>query len=144
MRTFVCFAITLIVAACASSPAPAGSTAPAAEGTAGKAASKSATPALSSPHEVLAADLVDHLGDSIETAVTLPVDVPNEGVDFQNRWIYDHFGRFRRKSFAMGHAPGAPGHERHYDVISFELPDGSVHTVYFDMTDFWAHAAVPK
>ena len=93
------------------------------------------------PREVSASELVDHLGDSIETAVTVPVDVINEGVDFQNRWIFDHFGRFRRQKFAMGHAPGSSGRERHYDIITFELPDGSSHTVYFDMTEFWEHLA---
>jgi hypothetical protein len=99
-----------------------------------------APPAATAPQrEVSAADLADHIGDSIETAVLVPIDVPNEGVDFQNRWIFDHFGRFRRKAFGMGHAPGASGHERHYDIITVELPDGSVHEVFFDMTEFWAN-----
>ena len=84
-----------------------------------------------------AADLVDHLGDTYLTAVPVPPDAPNEGVDFQNRWMFEHFGRFRRQKFAMGHAPGSPGHERHFDIITIELPDHSFHTVYFDMTDFW-------
>lgn len=90
--------------------------------------------------EVSAADLVDHTGDSTQTAVTVPPDAPNEGVDFQNEWIFQHFGRFRRSKFAMGHAPDTAGQERHYDIITVELPDGSFHEVFFDMTDFWAHA----
>jgi hypothetical protein len=100
-----------------------------------------AAPASAPPHEVSASDLVDHTGDSIETAVSVPIDVPNEGVDFQKKWIFDRFGRFREKKFAMGHAPGSSGHERHYDIITVELPDGSTHAVFFDMTDYWDHAA---
>ncbi len=103
--------------------------------------SPATAPAPAPPREVPASALVDRLGDSIQTAVTVPIDVLNEGVDFQNNWIYDHFGRFRRQKFAMGHAPGSSGHERHYDIITFELPDGSSHTVYFDMTDYWEHVA---
>ncbi|HWS72696.1 MAG TPA: hypothetical protein VN605_11305 [Thermoanaerobaculia bacterium] len=96
-------------------------------------------PAPAPQHEVSAADLVDHAGDSPETAVMVPPDSPNEGVDFQNQWIFQHHGRFRRQKFAMAHAPGASGHERHYDIITVELPDGSMHDVYFDMTEFWAN-----
>lgn len=102
------------------------------------------TPAAASPAATSAGDLVDHLGDSIETAVLVPVDVPHEGVDWQRRWIFDRFGRFREKTFAMAHAPGSSGHERHYDVFTFEVPSGEVHTVYFDMTDFWAHQPAPS
>lgn len=118
-------------------------------GTAGRSQAAPASSSLPAsqtgpgPREIAAADLADHLGDSVETAVPVPVDAPNEGVDFQNRWIYDHFGRFRKQKFGMGHAPGSSGHERHYDVITFELPDGSLHTAYFDMTEFWQHAPPP-
>jgi ABC-type uncharacterized transport system YnjBCD ATPase subunit len=88
--------------------------------------------------EVSATDLVDHTGDSPETAVTVPAGAANEGVDFQNEWIFNHFGRFRRSKFAMGHAPDSAGQQRHYDIITVELPDGSFHEVFFDMTEFWA------
>jgi hypothetical protein len=78
-----------------------------------------------------AAALVDHEGDSVETAVTVPVDVPDE-VRFENLWIFDRFGKFRRQHFAVANQEG-----RHYDLITFELPDGSVHTAYFDISDLW-------
>jgi hypothetical protein len=130
-------AVLLGALGCATAPAAAPSPVPPPVPSVPAAA---APPAATAPQrEVSAADLADHIGDSIETAVLVPIDVPNEGVDFQNRWIFDHFGRFRRKAFAMGHAPGASGHERHYDIITVELPDGSVHEVFFDMTEFWTN-----
>jgi len=118
--------------------APAPAPAPAAPAPAAPATATT-TAAPAAPREVSAADLVDHAGDSVETAVMVPPDAPNEGVDFQNQWMFRHFGRFRRTKFAMGHAPGSSGHERHYDVITVELPDGSFHEVFFDMTEFWAN-----
>ena len=81
-----------------------------------------------------AADLTDHLGDSPETAVTVPVNAPNEGIDFQNNWIFDRFGRFRRMKGGIAHA-GEEGVVRRYEVVTFELPDHSEHTVYFDITE---------
>ncbi|MCU1350425.1 MAG: hypothetical protein JWO56_3455, partial [Acidobacteria bacterium] len=131
MRTFTVaalFAAAALTACCTTSTTGAAAVAP--------PAAAPAPPAAKS-----AADLVDHLGDSTGTAVPVPSNVPFEGVDWQKKWIYDHFGRFRQQKFAMGHAPGSAGHERRYDIITFEVPDGSVHTVYFDMTEFWEQKA---
>src|SRR5258706_4840744 len=50
------------------------------------------------PKETPASSLVDHAGDSVETAIAVPADAPNEGYDFMNNWIYDRIGRFRRDS----------------------------------------------
>jgi hypothetical protein len=50
------------------------------------------------PKEVPAAALIDRSGDSIETAIAVPADAPNGGVDFENDWLYARFGTpvFRR------------------------------------------------
>jgi hypothetical protein len=126
---------TLIVAACAASkPAPSGPAPSAAP-----SATSAASTAAATSNEVKAksaADLVDHLGDSVETAVPTPIDAKDEGVDFENNWIYDRFGRFRRLKWGVAHAGEGPA-ERRYKVITFELPDHSQHTVYFDMTELW-------
>jgi hypothetical protein len=89
-------------------------------------------PSSTSGTPVPAAALVDHFGDSMDTAVPVPKDAPNEGIDFENNWIYDRFGRFRRNKWAMGQANG-----RHYKIITVELPDASMRTVYFDVTESW-------
>ena len=112
MRRLMVVAAALVLAACAQ-PAP--------------------PPAPAPPAPPTAAALVDHEGDSPETAVHVPADAPNEGIDFENNWIYDHFGRFRRLTWALGNADG-----RHYKMIKFEVPDHSEHTVYFDVTESWA------
>ena len=84
------------------------------------------------PPPTPASALVDRLGDSPETAVEVPADAPNEGVDFENNWIYDRFGRFRRDKWAIAQAEG-----RHYKVLTVELADHTYRTVYFDITETW-------
>jgi len=87
------------------------------------------------PAPVVSADaLVDHTGDSPETAVTVPADAPNEGIDFQNNWIYDRYGRFRRAGGGIAHA-GEGSALRRYEVVKIELADHSERTVYFDITE---------
>ena len=113
------FALLLGFAACASNPSP-----PA------PAPASSVPPAVEAANE--AVDLTDHLGDSPGTAVQVPADAPNEGVDFDNNWIYDRFGRFRRVKWGLAHDD-----QRRYDVITVELSDASLHTVYFDITEMW-------
>ncbi|HYM60576.1 MAG TPA: hypothetical protein VEZ11_06765 [Thermoanaerobaculia bacterium] len=140
MKTMMPAAVLLLMIGCATSPsapppaprspAPAQAAAPAPQATV-------AAPAAV-PKERTAAELVDNAGDSPETAIDVPPDAPNEGVDFQNRWIYQRYGRFRRLSYGLAHKE-----ERHYDIITVELPDHSQHTVYFDITEAskaWAAA----
>ncbi len=86
------------------------------------------------PAAVSAAALVDHTGDSPETAVTVPADAPNEGIDFQNNWIFDRYGRFRRAGGGIAHA-GEGSALRRYEVVKIELADHSERTVYFDITE---------
>ncbi|MEA2236735.1 MAG: hypothetical protein QOC81_1459 [Thermoanaerobaculia bacterium] len=102
-------------------------------------------PAPASPAATPAAALADHEGDSPETAVTVPTDAPNEGIDFQNNWIYDRFGRFRRLGGGIAHA-GEGSAARRYEVVKFEVPDHTEHTVYFDITEnekTWTHSPAP-
>jgi hypothetical protein len=94
-----------------------------------------ATPvAVPKPAAVSAAALVDHTGDSPETAVVVPTDAPNEGIDFQNNWIFDRYGRFRRAGGGIAHA-GEGSATRRYEVVKIELADHSERTVYFDITE---------
>ncbi len=89
------------------------------------------------PPAVSAEALKDTYGDSTTTAVPVPVE--GDEVKFENNWIYDRFGRFRRLKFAVAHQ-----NDRHYDIITVELPDHSQHTVYFDITDLWMKWAAEK
>jgi hypothetical protein len=85
-----------------------------------------------------AAALADVAGESVETAVTIPADAPNGGVDFENNWIFDRFGRFRRDAGGTGTLNG-----RRYDVVKIELPNGDKKAVYFDITDNWKRWSPP-
>jgi hypothetical protein len=86
------------------------------------------------PAATSAAALVDHTGDSPETAVVVPTDAPNEGIDFQNNWIFDRYGRFRRAGGGIAHA-GEGSAVRRYEVVKVELADHSERTIYFDITE---------
>jgi hypothetical protein len=92
-------------------------------------------------HAVSAADLSDHLGDSPETAVSVPKDAPNEGIDFENHWLYNRYGRFRRTSWGIASAPP----DRHFKMVKIETTDHANYTVYFDITENWnAWKPTPK
>jgi hypothetical protein len=79
-----------------------------------------------------AADLVDHSGDSTDTAVAVPGDVTDDGFKFENEWIYDRIGRFRRTGGGTGQLNG-----RRYDVIDVITPSGETHKFFFDITEAW-------
>jgi hypothetical protein len=83
-----------------------------------------------------ATELVDREGDSTQTAVHVPADAPNDGIDFQNNWIYDRYGRFRRRGWAIAHE-GEGSAKRMYEVVEIELADHSERKVYFDITENW-------
>jgi hypothetical protein len=118
-RSLAVLAAAFVVAGCASAPAPAPPPAPA--------------PASTPPP---AAALVDREGDSTETAVKVPADAPNDGIDFQNNWIYERYGRFRRRGWAIAHE-GEGSAKRMYEVVEIELADHSERKVYFDITENW-------
>lgn len=114
--------LLLLLAAACTTPKPAASTATATP-------APPPTPALPAP---TTGDFVDREGDSPQTAVAVPANAPNGGVDFQNRWIYERYGRFRRNGGGTGVLE-----ERRYNIVKIELPDGSRKTVYFDITEMW-------
>lgn len=64
----------------------------------------------------------------------VPADAPNEGIDFQNNWIFDRYGRFRRAGGGLAHA-GEGSAARRYEVVKVELADHSERTIYFDITE---------
>ena len=85
------------------------------------------------PKEVPAAALQDVAGESTDTAIAVPADAPNGGIDFENDWIFNRYGRFRRNAGGTGTLNG-----RRYDVVKIELPGGETKSVYFDITENWA------
>jgi hypothetical protein len=135
MRRLLILPALAVAAACTTRPMvtrPAAANAPAAMPTAATPPlpnDPTKNPAVAGANAV---DLIDHLGDSAATAVPVPKDAPNEGADFENNWIYDRFGRFRRDKWAIAQAEG-----RHYKVLTVELADHTFRTVYFDITESW-------
>jgi hypothetical protein len=51
-------------------------------------------------------------GASLEAAVIVPSMSERDGIAWENDWIYDHYGRFRKRSVALASQEG-----RRYDVI---------------------------
>jgi hypothetical protein len=121
MRKELILAIAAATAACTTKPHPVAVATPVAA-------------AAPKPVAVSADALVDHTGDSPETAVMVPANAPNEGIDFQNNWIFDRYGRFRRAGGGIAHA-GEGSALRRYEVVKIELADHSERTVYFDITE---------
>ena len=70
-------------------------------------------------------------GTSEEKAVLVEADNEEDGVLWERQWIFDHYGRFRRKSVGLAAANG-----RHYDVFVVELADHSEKTIFFDCSKF--------
>ncbi|HEV7920129.1 MAG TPA: hypothetical protein VGR02_04980 [Thermoanaerobaculia bacterium] len=89
-------------------------------------------PAPAPAAAVSAEALADRSGDSPETAIAVPADAPNGGVDFENEWIFRQYGRFRRNGSGTGSV-----NSRRYNIVKIELADGSRKTVYFDITENW-------
>ena len=102
------------------------------------ACSSAPPPPQPQPKVVSAAALADAAGDSTDTAVAIPADAPNGGIDFENNWIYDRYGRFRRDGGGTGGLNG-----RRYDVVDIELPNGDKKKVYFDITENWKRWSPP-
>lgn len=118
-KWMVTVAATAILGGCATKPQPAPVAAPA----------PAPAPA---PAVTPAAALVDHAGDSIETAITVPADAPNGGLNFTNDWIFDRIGKFRR----TGGGTGMAG-PRRYNVVEVETPKGDHYKFFFDITENW-------
>jgi hypothetical protein len=112
----------LVTVACSSRPSPGPVATPAAP-----PAEKKEPPRFLAPAPYAGGD-----GSTVDQAVQVLAVDENEGARLENEWIYGHFGRFRKNFGALASAEG-----RHYDVIRFELPDGSEHTIYFDITGFF-------
>ena len=85
--------------------------------------------------------MVDHAGDSMDTAIAVPADAPNEGYDFMNNWIWQRIGKFRRTGGGTGSANG-----RRYNVVEVETPKGDHYKFFFDITENWNNwkPPVPK
>jgi len=97
-------------------------------------ATKPAPAPQPAPQPLAATQLEDRSGDSVETAIEVPPDAPNDGIDFENNWIFDRFGRFRRRGGGTGTL-----NARRYDVVDIELPNGDQKKVFFDITENWKH-----
>ena len=71
-------------------------------------------------------------GEAVDTAVLVPARSEEQGVAWENDWIWRRYGRFRKKSVGLATLAG-----RRLDVVTVELPDGSERTIYFDITEFF-------
>jgi hypothetical protein len=122
----VAMGATAILGGCASKPAV-------------KTTSLAPAPAPAAQPATPAAALVDHAGDSIETAIEVPADAPNGGWNFTNDWIFDRIGKFRR----TGGGTGMAGIRR-YNVVEVETPKGEHYKFFFDITENWNRWTPPK
>ena len=128
--SLLAFAGVAALVACASSTAAPTSTPTA---TANVRAAAPEAPSKAAPPPLL------EEGASVEAAVLVPAADEQAGVDWENDWIYRHYGRFRKKTVALASREG-----RRYDVITVELGDHTERVFYFDITDFYGKRSREK
>jgi hypothetical protein len=71
-------------------------------------------------------------GASIDSAVLVNAETERTGVDWEDDWIWRHYGRFRKKTVALASRNG-----RRYDRITIEAADHTEHVLFFDITGFF-------
>ena len=123
-RSLLALSLGLLTAGCAGSKAPAAAAGPQAPAVSESAPREPARFIPSSP--ISGGD-----GSSVETAVVVTAESEEEGVDLEYRWIFEHFGKFRKKGVGL-----IALQERHFDEFTFELPDQTIHKVYFEISSF--------
>jgi len=96
------------------------------------AAGNAPAPAMLATHPSAAASTRIEEGASLDAAVFLDAGDESSGIARENDWIFQHYGRFRKKSIALASRQG-----RRFDVITVELSDHTERVLYFDITDFF-------
>ena len=114
--TWLLILIELAALSCTSRPAAPGVPPP-------PAISATPTPAPAPPLEE---------GSSAQAAVLVEATTERAGIEWENEWIYRHYGRFRKKTVALAGEEG-----RRLDVITVELADHSEKVLYFDISNFF-------
>ena len=71
-------------------------------------------------------------GTALDSAVLVEASDERSGVDWENDWIWRHYGRFRKKQVHLLDAG-----DRKIDAIDVELADHTEKTLYFDITGFF-------
>lgn len=71
-------------------------------------------------------------GSSIEKAVVILGATEATGVGAEYLWLNAHFPEWKGRDQSLLNQG-----KRVYDVMNFTMPDGSRHTVYFDITDYF-------
>lgn len=95
----------------------------------GAASIPSASAVASAP---VAAALAVEEGATVEAAVLVHATTESAGVEWENDWIWRHYGKFRKKKVQLAGREG-----RRFDVVTVELADHSEKVLYFDITDFF-------
>jgi hypothetical protein len=94
-------------------------------------AARPAGPKAAAAPRPAAAEPVEE-GSTLQAAVLVPAADEDAGVQWENDWIYFHYGRFRKRSAGLASLSG-----RRYDVITVELSDHTTRIIYFDITRFY-------
>jgi hypothetical protein len=71
-------------------------------------------------------------GTSIEKAVVILGADEMSGVKAEYTWLSGHYPGWKGTNQSLLNKDG-----KVYDVMDFTLPDGSKHTIYFDITDYF-------
>lgn len=72
-------------------------------------------------------------GTSMENAVVIQAANESAGVQAEYRWLDLHFPGYKNQDQSLLNGKGG----KVYDVINFTMPDGSKHSVYFDISGYF-------
>jgi hypothetical protein len=71
-------------------------------------------------------------GSSVDKAVVILGATESTGIRAEYLWLDAHYPEWK------GHDQSLLNQDKRvYDVMNFTMPDGSKHTVYFDITDYF-------
>jgi len=71
-------------------------------------------------------------GSSYEKAIIIAEKTEPSGIDAEYKWLSVHYPGYKMESQSLLLEKG-----RSYDLMEFKTPDGSKHSIYFDITTFF-------
>jgi len=92
-------------------------------------ASSSAKPA---PPAASSAPKGEGTGTSIDDAILILEPNEDAGIRAQRKWLADHFPGYRKLHSALDFKG-----EKHFDIVTIRLADGTEKTLFFDVTSFY-------
>ncbi len=77
-----------------------------------------------------------HSGSNYEKAIVIHADRTIDGIQQEYEWIEHHYGP-RGVAWEVQQQTLTRHEDRTYDILSIQLPDGTMRDIFFDITEFF-------